>query len=571
MNQQSRVGLPHRRGSGVRAVLLVMAAVAGWQELPSGILPLLAEDSLPAGKQAKSDKLTSERGKKGAEQAGQADRFFANGTIPRLKIEISEDELEKLRADGRRYVPCVIRDGKTSYEGAGIHLKGAAGSFQGVDERPAFTVHFGKYKRGQRFQGLEKLHLNNSVQDPTVLHEKICSELFLAAGVPTPRVTHARVWLNGRDLGLYVLKEGFDRAFLARHFKEPLGTLYEGGFCADIDTELKVQVGDPARNREELRGLVEAAREADPVLRQKKIAERLDVEKFLTFMALELMTGHWDGYCSNRNNYRVYHDPKTNRHQFFPHGMDQMFAEPEADILGTPGALVSEAVMGIPEWRGRYRDRVGELLPLFSPPTKLLASIDAVHARVRPVLREIDPNLARDHDEQVRDLKSRIVARAESLRRQSATAEPRPLKFDEQGVARVVHWTPQKETEDAELSEQTDPKRVRWLAISCGPGGECVASWRSRVVLPAGKYRLVGVVRTAGVEPLEHPVGSGAGLRISGSQRDNSAVGNRGPREVEYPFEVGEGAREVTLVAELRATRGHAWFAADSLRLVREK
>jgi hypothetical protein len=66
---------------------------------------------------------------------------------------------------------------------------------------------------------LDKIHLNNSVQDRSYLTEILCGDLFLAAGVPAARGTHARVFLNGRDLGLYGLKEGFDQSFLRRHFR----------------------------------------------------------------------------------------------------------------------------------------------------------------------------------------------------------------------------------------------------------------------------------------------------------------------------------------------------------------
>jgi hypothetical protein len=58
--------------------------------------------------------------------------------------------------------------------------------------------------------------------------ELICGELLRAAGVPAPRITHARVMLNGRNLGLYVLVEEFDKTFLGRHFSNPNGNCYDG-------------------------------------------------------------------------------------------------------------------------------------------------------------------------------------------------------------------------------------------------------------------------------------------------------------------------------------------------------
>jgi spore coat protein CotH len=499
-----------------------------------------------------------------------SDEFFRRGEIPQLKIEIPPGQLDRLRQNHRQYVRAKLTEnGRTEYQSVGIKLKGAAGSFRDIDDRPALTLNFDKFKEKQRFHDLDKIHLNNSVQDPTYLNELICSELFLAAGVPTPRTTHARVWLNGRDLGFYVLKEGFDQTFLKRHFKDAAGNLYDSGLLQEIDNNLEKDSGGGPDDHSDLRALADAARDEDAARRWRRIDELLDVDQFLTFMALELMCSHWDGYCNARNNYRVYFDPTAKRWHFFPHGMDQMFGDPNADILGTPGALVSQAVLSNPQWRGQYRDRIAELLAMFSPPDRLLKRIDGAHARIRPVLAAMDQQQAREHDEQVKQLKERIIERAGSLERQNSSPEPRPLRFDDRGVATVAGWKPRLETDDAKLDEIAKPGESAIYSIACGPGGRCVASWRAKVLLPAGKYKFAGKVRTAGVAPSDDPAGSGAGLRISGGKRTNKLSGDSNWQKLEHELEVTGALVEVELVAELRATKGQAWFDAKSLVLVR--
>src|SRR5262249_19170326 len=131
-----------------------------------------------------------------ASQASRLDEaagFFATGAIPRLKIHIAATNLALLRKDARVYGRATVREGDRVYPEVGVHLKGAAGSFQSIDQnKPALTLNFDKFVEHQSFHGVDKLALNNSVQDPTYMTEAICSELFLAAGVPTPRTTHAR-------------------------------------------------------------------------------------------------------------------------------------------------------------------------------------------------------------------------------------------------------------------------------------------------------------------------------------------------------------------------------------------
>ena len=114
----------------------------------------------------------------------------------------------------RPSVRATVREGELVWTNVSLHLKGAAGSFRSVDDKPALTLNFDKFPDGQRFHGLQKISLNNSVQDASYVHEKICRDLFRAAGMPVPRTDYATVELNGRRLGLFVLVEGWNKQFL---------------------------------------------------------------------------------------------------------------------------------------------------------------------------------------------------------------------------------------------------------------------------------------------------------------------------------------------------------------------
>ena len=108
-------------------------------------------------------------------------------------------------------------------------------------------------------------------------------------------------------------------------------------------------------------------------------------------MSLEVMAWHWDGYGMKSNNYRIYHDPKTDKLVFIPHGMDQMFGVPWGDMRGAisppMGALVSRALFEVPEMRKRDYRRVGELSSTIFTAEKMTKRIDectSVCARPRP-------------------------------------------------------------------------------------------------------------------------------------------------------------------------------------------
>jgi len=180
------------------------------------------------------------------------ENIFTNTAVPRIRIEIGASKMAVLRQyrwnwGGNSYersnVPVTVREGQMVYTNVALHLKGAAGSFRPVDQNPALTLNFDKFAPGQRFHGLQKIHLNNSIQDQSLLSEQISRELFEAAGVPVPRAANAQVELNGRYLGVYVMVEGWNKQFLRRYFKNTKGNLYEGGFLKDVDSTLAANSG----------------------------------------------------------------------------------------------------------------------------------------------------------------------------------------------------------------------------------------------------------------------------------------------------------------------------------------
>lgn len=488
-----------------------------------------------------------------------ANDFFASGRVPHIRIEIAKTNIDSLRRDARKYVPATFRDGETVYTNVAIRLKGAAGSFRQVDDRPALTLNFDKYTKGQNFHGLEKMHLNNSVQDPSYLTELLCGELFMAAGVPAARTTHARVELNGRDLGLYVLKEGFDKTFLKQHFKTTRGNLYDGGFLREITEELEIDSGE-TKDYADLQALARAAKESDPSVRLAGLEKVLDVDRFLTFIALEVITWHWDGYAMKRNNYRVYNDLDSGSGKvvFFPHGMDQMFWDPNGPIFPNFDGLVARALISTQEGRRRYRDKIGTLLTNVYDIAKITNRIHEVQGRIRPFV-------GRSHSHAVADLRNRIIARAASIQQQLAIPEPKPLVFDANGEATLFGWRQKVEMGNAQFS-----KNDQEVSIKIAQTGPTIASWRTRVLLEPGRYRLTARAQSSGIAPLSDNKGQGAGIRISGSEqpRNNKIVGTSPAKELAYDFAAPGG--EVELICELRATRGEVAFALPSVKLLRK-
>jgi len=497
-----------------------------------------------------------------------SDVYFERGAVHTLRLLVQPEDEARLRRAPREYVPFELWvDGERCATGGGVKLKGAAGSFREYDDRPAFTVRLGKFDGEALFHGLEKFHLNNSVQDESYLCEWLGSALFREAGVPATRVAHALVTVNERDLGLYVLKEGFDKRFLARWFDDAEGNLYDGGFCQDVDAELERDSGRGPKDRSDLAALAAACREPDLVQSWAALEQRLDVPAFVRFMALEELLGHWDGYTQNTNNYRLYFGP-GGKARFLPHGMDQLFGEPEASVLEMPASLVGASVMKRPEWRKLYRKELKTLAQELDT-RRLTKLVAPTQARLQAALKRYDRDAAQLQAERHRELVARFTARATFLAHEVTAPEPKPLVF-RPGLGLVVPgWRAHSEVEDAELTEH-EQHGSRWLTIRAGPSGRCVASFRRGVLLEQGRYRLQALVRVDGVAPLadDDPPARGATLRTAGEAATDMLIGTA-TRALAFEFEVTEAVRDVELVLELRAAEGELRVRADSLELTR--
>lgn len=359
-----------------------------------------------------------------------SDELFAK-LVPRLEIQITAEALSSLSLQPREYVRANVREGLKVYTNVAVKLKGSRGSYRPVEDKPDLTLNFDHFVEKQLFHGLDKLHLNNSVTDPTYLNELIGSELFLSAGVPTARTTQARVILGARDLGLFVLKEGYNKRFLKRFFDRTDGNLYDGGFIRDIYDNLEKDSGSGPNDWSDLRQLYSAAIEPDLARREERLAKVLDLDRFITFAALERLAVHWDGYTGNRNNYRIYNDPTTGRFVFFPHGMDNLFRDSNFPLIpgvastgfggggfgggrggrGGRGGILTQSVFDVPDLYRKYLEQVGKLLEQQFTTANLNKIVDTAVEKFRQQLGESEPALFANLVNQANAARSRLATR----------------------------------------------------------------------------------------------------------------------------------------------------------------
>lgn len=493
--------------------------------------------------------------------------LFKIGPVRTIAITIAPEGLNALRHDPKGNVPCELTEGGKTYSAVAIHLKGAAGSFRGVDDKPGMMLNFDKFTPGQKFYGLKKLMLNNSVQDPTYLNEHLCGYLFRASDVPAPRTSHAMVELNGRKLGLYIMKEDFNKDFLEHYFKKPKGNMYDIKPGRDINQEMRLDFGEGPTDQSDLKAVAAACQMPDVNASWKRLKELVDLDRFLSFIAIETISSHWDGYSRSPNNFKVYVDDKTGRLVFLPNDLDQMFRDPGYQIY-RPGqaGIVARSVLRAPEGRRRYEDRVEEIATNIFNLELLTNRVQALATNIQPALAAWNDGAARQFEHQAREVVNRLIQRDNSIRQQVEEARQRQTQF-QNNVLKLLRWTPRPIAgATLECAKENDGRTV--LLIGAEAAGS--PSWRIKLELDPGRYRFEGSGRVAGVEALKTGQGEGAGLRVEGlAPRENKLTGDAGWEKVAYEFEVAPDKKAVELICELCAKKGEARFDLNSMRLVK--
>lgn len=468
-------------------------------------------------------------------------------------ISILIDRPEQLRRKPRDDVDATVIENNHQWA-ARVHLKGSLGSFRPIDGKPGLTIGFDEGRAS--FHGVRKIHLNNSVEDGSFLNELLGSELFRKAGVPAPRTTYAMVILNGRRLGMYVLKEGFTEEFLAAAFGSANGRLYEPGEGHDIGEglDLKIPHGESSSNA--LPALANAIQEPNLETRWTRLQQVLDINEFISFAAMEMVIAHRDGYCLARNNFRVF-ERAGGRVEFLPHGMDQLFGSAPKNPYPRMSGNAARAVMETRQGGAAYWARLGVLASNVFDVTALNQRIDEVSPMLRGALSS---NEREKFDAEVTELRNRIAARRATVLAWFSSPEPL-LKFQDT-VASLTGW----EAADvlrADKVDRTQSDGKRSLHVAAAEGS--AASWRTRVRLPAGSYRFEGRVRTKGLKENTFGRRQGAAL-CAATARSDSLLGSHDWSTLAVTFAV-TNEDEVSLICEVRASQGEAWFAEDSLKL----
>lgn len=147
-------------------------------------------------------------------------------------IDIVMDDWDEFISEctSEEYSACSVIIDNEAYKNVAIRAKGNTSLTQVAsygNGRYSFKIEFDHYDSTKNYYGLDKLCLNNIIQDNTYMKDYLCYQMMSYYGVDSPLCSFVYITVNGEDWGLYLAVEGIEDAFLERNYGADYGNLYK--------------------------------------------------------------------------------------------------------------------------------------------------------------------------------------------------------------------------------------------------------------------------------------------------------------------------------------------------------
>jgi len=268
------------------------------------------------------------------------------------------------------------------------------------EEKPGLKVEFDKYVPAQEYYGYKSLVIDNMTQDSSMLRERLSFLVFEAMGIAAPRNAFTRLTVNREYWGLFNLVEPVSKPFLEARLGEKSGTLfdYEWQFPYDFSwlgpaTARYVPLPfQPETNEEKpdvaagLVAFIRAINEEPDATFLAAMAGRLDVDRFLTHLAVENAIAEGDGILGDQglNNFYLYEYGAKNRFVFIPWDKDSTFRSHAWPLYrNLEENELTRRLAADPAKRRVYADAVVRAAESFVNPRWLTPQLETAYQQIR--------------------------------------------------------------------------------------------------------------------------------------------------------------------------------------------
>ncbi|OUM59681.1 hypothetical protein PIROE2DRAFT_14709 [Piromyces sp. E2] len=175
--------------------------------------------------------------------------------------------------------------------------------------KPGYNI---KLEKGSIY-GVKLLRLRANSRDPTLLHEKLSSDMLYKMNFPATSTNYVNVEVNGEDLGIFIVSNKIKKDFIKKVFNDKdtenlydckdSGTRFEDGTTVTGCNNSKEELVD---YKEDIKILTDAINNSKTI---KDLEDLIDIESFLKVFAFEYIVIAFDQFLHNSHNFSLYKKP----------------------------------------------------------------------------------------------------------------------------------------------------------------------------------------------------------------------------------------------------------------------
>ena len=212
----------------------------------------------------------------------------------------------------KNWIEATVTVDGVAHEKAGLKLKGNS-SLQGIsaDSAPQqlpWLVRFDKFVDGANHDGMTRMVIRAS-SSTSALNEAVALDLLAKTGLASEKAAHISLSVNGSDPVLRLTCQDLDESWVAQNF-DVAGLLYKAESTGDYtyrgtDESAYKDVFDQETGKANLTPLIEFLQfinESSDADFQSGLAQRVDVDKMVTYLAFEDVIDNFDDITGPGNN-----------------------------------------------------------------------------------------------------------------------------------------------------------------------------------------------------------------------------------------------------------------------------
>jgi len=285
------------------------------------------------------------------------DDLFNPEVLQRVELWLNASDWAKLKSafQENTYYPADVTWNGITVRNVGIRSRGLGSR---SSTKPGLRVDFDRYSSGQQFLGLKSFVLDNLTQDATGVKETVTMRFYTRLGIPAPRETHTRLYVNGEYAGLYGLVESVDKTMMGRVFGSigdnvqndgylfeynyvlgsPWRFTYEGPVLTPYKIRFDIKTNETHAESAiwgPIEEIVRLTNETSAGAIEQAISSRLDLPAFVRYIATQNFVADFDGFngYDGMNNFYMYRKEESSQQVLIAWDEDNAFLQADYPIL----------------------------------------------------------------------------------------------------------------------------------------------------------------------------------------------------------------------------------------------